>query len=66
MLIWLVSAPMVSAMETQLNLALLRRVVVVVAFVFDLLGVAIEQQGNILALPNGNVGVEDACSGSSR
>ncbi len=62
-LIWLVSAPMVSAVETQLNLALLRRVVVVVAFVFDLLGVAIEQQGNILALPNGNVGVEDACSG---
>ncbi len=54
---------MVSAVETQLNLALLRRVVVVVAFVFDLLGVAIEQQDNILALPNGNVGVEDACSG---
>ena len=62
-LVWLVSAPMVSAVETQLNLALLRKVVTVVAFVFDTLGLPIEQQGNVLALPNGNVGVEDACSG---
>ncbi|MSU48031.1 MAG: exosortase/archaeosortase family protein [Opitutus sp.] len=62
-LVWLVSAPMVSAVEAQLNLALLRRVVTVVAFVFDLLGLPIEQQGNVLALPTGNVGVEDACSG---
>ena len=67
-LVWLVSAPMVSAVETQLNLALLRKVVTVVAFVFDTLGIPIEQQGNVLALPpiNGeinNVGVEDACSG---
>ncbi|HVS52549.1 MAG TPA: exosortase/archaeosortase family protein [Opitutaceae bacterium] len=62
-LVWLVSAPMVSAVETQLSLLLLRRVVTVVAFVFDLLGLPIEQQGNVLALPNGNVGVEDACSG---
>src|SRR5438105_4919833 len=58
-LVWLVSAPMVSAVETQLNLALLRKVVTVVAFVFETLGVPIEQQGNVLALPNGNVGVED-------
>lgn len=62
-LVWLVSAPMVSAVETQLNLALLRRVVTVVAFVFDTLGLPIEQQGNVLALPSGNVGVSDACSG---
>lgn len=62
-LVWLVSAPMVSAVEAQLNLALLHRVVTVVAFVFDLLGLPIEQQGNVLALPTGNVGVEDACSG---
>jgi exosortase len=62
-LVWLVSAPMVSAIETQLNLALLRKVVTVVAFVFDALGLPIEQQGNVLALPTGNVGVEDACSG---
>jgi exosortase/archaeosortase family protein len=62
-LVWLVSAPMVSAVETQLNLMLLRKVVTVVAFVFETLGLPIEQQGNVLALPNGNVGVEDACSG---
>ncbi len=62
-LIWLVSAPMVSAIETQLNLALLRKIVTVVAWVFEGLGLPIEQQGNVLALPLGNVGVEDACSG---
>jgi exosortase len=67
-LVWLVSAPMVSAVETQVNLALLRRVVTVVAFTFDTLGLPIEQQGNVLALPPfdgkpNNVGVEDACSG---
>ena len=62
-LVWIVSAPLVSAVENQLNLFLLHKVVTVVAFVFDLLGLPLEQQGNVLALPNGNVGVEDACSG---
>jgi exosortase/archaeosortase family protein len=62
-LVWLVSAPMVSAIETQLNLVLLRYIVTMVAFVFDLLGLPLEQQGNVLALPTGHVGVEDACSG---
>lgn len=62
-LIWLVSAPLVSAIEIQVNLALLRRVVAVVAFAFDVLGLPIEQQGNVLVLPGGSVGVEDACSG---
>jgi exosortase len=62
-LVWLVSAPMVSAVESQLNLFLLRKVVTVVAFVFDVLGLPIEQQGNVLVLPTGSVGVEDACSG---
>jgi exosortase/archaeosortase family protein len=62
-LVWLVSAPMVSVVESQLNLFLLRKVVTVVAFTFDLLGLPIEQQGNVLALPTGTVGVEDACSG---
>jgi exosortase len=54
---------MVSVVEQQLNLFLLRKVVTVVAFIFDMLGLPIEQQGNVLALPTGNVGVEDACSG---
>lgn len=62
-LVWLVSAPMISAVENQLNLFLLRKVVTVVAFVFDTLGLPIEQQGNVLVLPTGNVGLEEACSG---
>jgi exosortase len=54
---------MVSVVESQLNLALLRYIVSAVAWIFDLLGLPLEQQGNVLALPTGNVGVEDACSG---
>ena len=62
-LVWLISAPLVSAIESQISLFLLRRVVTVVAFVFDLLGYPVEQQGNVLMLPKGPVGVADACSG---
>jgi exosortase len=62
--VWLVSAPMVSAIETQLSLFLLRKVVTVVAFVYvEVLGLPIEQQGNVLAMPGGTVGVAEACSG---
>ncbi len=62
-LVWLVSAPLGSRVETQLNIFLLHKVVTVVAFVFDVLGLPIEQQGNVLMLPLGSVGVEEACSG---
>lgn len=62
-LVWLISAPLVSAIESQISLFLLRKVVTVVAFSFDLLGYPLEQQGNVLMLPKGPVGVEDACSG---
>lgn len=62
-LVWLVSAPMVSMVENNLNLFLLGKVTTVVFFVFDLLGLQIEQQGNVLVLPSGSVGVADACSG---
>lgn len=62
-LVWLISAPLVSAVESQISLFLLRKVVTVVAFVFDLLGYPVEQQGNVLLLPKGSVGVADACSG---
>lgn len=62
-LVWLISAPLVSAIETRVSLFLLRKVVTVVAFVFDLLGYPVEQQGNVLMLPKGPVGVADACSG---
>ena len=62
-MVWWVSAPMVSAVEQRLQPFLLHQVVTVVAFVFDLLGLPVEQQGNVLVLPLGSVGVEDACSG---
>ncbi|AOS45352.1 Transmembrane exosortase (Exosortase_EpsH) [Lacunisphaera limnophila] len=62
-LVWLISAPLVSAIESQISLFLLRKVVTVVAFSFDLLGYPLEQQGNVLMLPKGPVGVADACSG---
>jgi exosortase len=62
-LVWLISAPLVSAVESQVSLFLLRKVVTVVAFVFDMLGYPLEQQGNVLLLPKGSVGVADACSG---
>jgi exosortase/archaeosortase family protein len=62
-LVWLISAPLVSAVESQVSLFLLRMVVTVVAFGFDLFGYPLEQQGNVLMLPKGPVGVADACSG---
>jgi exosortase len=68
-LVWLVSAPMISVVEQNLNLFLLQKVTSVVFFVFDFLGMPIEQQGNVLMLPPladgkpNQVGVEDACSG---
>lgn len=62
-LVWAISAPIVSAVESQISLFLLRKVVIVVAFVFDMLGYPLEQQGNVLMLPKGPVGVADACSG---
>lgn len=62
-LVWLVSAPMVSVIESNLSVFLLNRVTSVVFFTFDVLGMPIEQRGNVLVLPTGEVGVADACSG---
>ena len=62
-LVWLVSAPMVSVVESNLSLFMLNRVTAVVFFVFETLGMPIEQQGNVLKLPLGDVGVAEACSG---
>ena len=62
-LIWLISAPLVSIMETKIRVFLLTKVTVVVFQLFDLLGYELERQGNVLILPQGEVGVEEACSG---
>lgn len=62
-LIWLISAPLVSVLETKINVFLLTKVTVVVFSVFDILGYQLEREGNVLILPDGQVGVEEACSG---
>jgi exosortase/archaeosortase family protein len=62
-LIWMLSAPLVSAVENAISLSLLRQVVSVVFTVFNLLGYPLVQEGNVLMLPRGSVGVADACSG---
>jgi len=62
-LIWMVSAPLATAVENAVSLFLLRKVVAVVFTVFSLLGYPLVQEGNVLVLPHGQVGVADACSG---
>lgn len=62
-LIWMISAPMLSAVENSVSLFLLRKVVAVVFAVFNFLGYPMIQEGNVLVLPHGRVGVVDACSG---
>ena len=62
-LIWLISAPLVSVLETKLRVFLLTQVTIIVFTVMDTLGYVIERQGNVLLLPEGVVGVEEACSG---
>jgi exosortase len=61
--IWLLSSPLPGSIEFKLKLFLLQKVTVVVFFVYDLLGFSIEREGNVLLLPTGRVGVEEACSG---
>lgn len=62
-LIWLLSAPLVSVLETKVRVFLLTKVTVVVFNLFDFLGYELEREGNVLILPEGQVGVEEACSG---
>jgi exosortase/archaeosortase family protein len=62
-LVWLVSAPMLAIVENSLNVFLMRQVTTIVFSVFDGLGLVLEQRGNVLILPTGNVGVAEACSG---
>ncbi len=62
-LIWLISAPLVSVVETQIRVFLLTKVTIMVFNIFDILGYELEREGNVLLLPEGQVGVEEACSG---
>jgi exosortase len=62
-LVWLISAPLMSSVESVVRLYLLNKVTAVVFVTFDMLGFAIERHENVLVLPHGSVGVEEACSG---
>lgn len=62
-IIWMLSVPMFHAVHHAISTFLMNQVAVVVFQTFDILGFAIIQEGSILKLPNGDVGVEDACSG---
>lgn len=61
--IWMLSAPMVSFLETKVRVFLLTKVTAVVFGTLDFLGLELQRQGNVLVLPDGRVGVEEACSG---
>ena len=67
--IWLISAPLLSFLERNLSLFLLDKVAGTVFSVFDLLGIPIAKEGNVLFLgfledgTRNEVMVEDACSG---
>ncbi|MGJ8650454.1 MAG: exosortase/archaeosortase family protein [Opitutaceae bacterium] len=63
LLIWLLSAPLVTVVEKNIKVFLLTKVTVVVFNLFDILGYELEREGNVLLLPDGQVGVEEACSG---
>jgi exosortase/archaeosortase family protein len=54
---------MVAVLDNKIRVFLMNKVTVVVFGLFDFLGYEIERQGNILILPEGSVGVEEACSG---
>jgi exosortase len=62
-LVWILSAPLVTAVENAVSLFLLHKIVAVVYAVFNALGYTLIQEGNVLVLPVGRVGVAEACSG---
>lgn len=61
--IWMLSAPLVAVLETKVSVFLLTKVTVVVFESLDFLGFELRREGNVLHLPEGQVGVEEACSG---
>lgn len=61
--IWLLSAPLVSVLESKIKVFLLTQVTIIVSSSLNFLGYEIIREGNVLLLPNGSVGVEEACSG---
>lgn len=63
-MIWLLSAPMLGVIESELNIMLMNKVTFAVYNLFNFIGIPIIQEGNVLRLGDDNVvGVAEACSG---
>lgn len=62
-LVWLIAAPLPGFLKQDLKLFLLDKVVAVVYFSFETFGYPLIKEGNTFVLPEGRVGVADACSG---
>jgi exosortase len=61
--VWLLASPMPGFLKSELKLFLLDKVIHVVFFSFEFLGLPLIKEGNTFILPEGRVGVADACSG---
>jgi len=63
-IVWCLSAPLIEVIESQLSSFLLNPMIVLVSFIFDMLGLPLGREGNVLVMPDySRVGVEEACSG---
>lgn len=62
-LIWLLSVPMFGSLDHTVSTFLMLKVATVVFNVMNALGFVIEQRHSVLVLPQGEVGVAEACSG---
>ena len=62
--VWLLSGSQVTVVESWLSLLLLNPLIALVSLVFNMAGLPLGREGNILIMPDhGRVGVEEACSG---
>lgn len=61
--VWILSIPIIDELQRKLSLFLLDKVTSVVFFTFEIIGLALIREGNILLLPEGRVGIAEACSG---
>ncbi len=62
-IVWLIASPLPGFVKQEIQLFLLDKVVNVVYFSFELFGYPLLKEGNSFVLPEGRVGVADACSG---
>lgn len=62
-LVWLITVPMLSSVESVVSSFLLHYIGRMVLGVFHLMRLPIELQGNIFVMPGGPVGLDEACLG---